>query len=125
MLTEGMTIKDIRAEASPMVIWMADATIREARRAITGKTGWPKPDRADYNLPEVEMAGKILFNMFGTWEAAIKTALLEMPPEMDGITGHGRKYVDEFVNTLSRYYDRLSTPESIRLRESDWVLDQL
>lgn len=109
-----------------MVIWMADATIRQARKALTHKTGWPDVKRADYNLPEVEMASAVLFNMFGTFEAAIRYALIGMPKEFDGfVSVHGRTYFDEFVASLDRHLKTYSTPEKVMLRESDWVLDTL
>ena len=45
MTQNSMNAKELREALPPMVIWMADATIREARRSITGNTGWPKPNR--------------------------------------------------------------------------------
>lgn len=120
-----MTSKEIREQVSPMVIWAADATIRQARRAITGKTGWNDVKRHAYNLPEVEMAGEILFNVFDTFPAAIKYALLQMPVEMDGInSGAGKNYFDEFVVSLNNMLQRYVDAKGVKLREADWVLDR-
>lgn len=55
-----------------MVIWMADAAIREARMGITGKTGWHDVKRHPYNLPEVEMAGEVLMRIFSECAAYIR-----------------------------------------------------
>lgn len=109
-----------------MVIWMADATIREARRSITGKTGWSDVKRSPYNLPEVEMAGEILFRMFYACSASIRIALLTMPEKMDGILSYpDSNYLDEFVLALDKQLHRYSTtePEEVELRKPDWVLD--
>lgn len=123
---KSMTAADIRKEVSPMVIWMADATIREARRGITGNTGWAKPNRNDYNLPEVEMAGEILFRMFEIYSAAIKTALIHMPAEYDGVFDcPGGNYFDEFVNQLTIYLNKMPSRHPVTLRESDWILERV
>ena len=115
-----MNIDEIRAQFPPVAIWMADRTIREARRAITGKTGWQDVKRPPYNLPEVEMAGEILFRMFDTYAAAIKTALISMPEEMDGIRSFpDKKYFDEFVKALQK-----QKSSSVRARQPDWVLER-
>lgn len=112
-----MTSAEIREQVSPMVIWMADAAIREARRAIAGKTGWDDINRQPYNLPEVEMAGEVLFNMFATCSASIRIALIKMPEKMDGLMSfHDCKYLDEFVKALQAC-------EPVKLRESNWVLE--
>ena len=109
-----------------MVIWMADATIREARRAIAGKTSWPKPKCHDLNLPEVEMAGEILFRMFETYSMAIMDALVNMPEDMDGLCDRaGRNYFAEFVKQLQAFYDRMGSGHVIRLREADWTLERV
>lgn len=122
MTQNSMNAKELREALPPMVIWMADATIREARRSITGNTGWPKPNRNDYNLPEVEMAGEILFRMLEICSAAIKTALVNMPAEMDGVHDpYGRNYFDEFIAALVAYLAR----HAVRPRESDWILERL
>ncbi len=126
MTAKSMTAADIRKEVSPMVIWMADATIREARRAIAGKTNWPKPKCHDLNLPEVEMAGEILFRMFETYSMAIMDALVNMPEDMDGLCDRaGRNYFDEFVKQLQAFYDRMGSGHVIRLREADWTLERV
>ncbi len=118
-----MTAKEIRTEVAPMAIWMADAAIREARKAITGNTGWSDVKRNPYNLPEVEMAGEILFRMFNTFVAAIKDALLEMPEKMDGTLSFADcNYFDEFVKALDKKLHWYSNPEEVELREPDWVL---
>lgn len=120
-----MTSNEIRSQVSPMVIWMADATIRQARRAITGKTGWNDVKRHPYNRPEVEMAGHVLFNMFDTFSAAIMDALLEMPEKMDGALGFPDcNYFDEFVKALDKKLHWYSTPEEVELRKPDWILDR-
>lgn len=106
-----MTAQEIRAQVPPMVIWMADAAIREARRAITGKKLRTDINRNPYNLPEVEMAGEILFRMISTCTASIMTALLEMPDEMNG------SYFDEFIKALG-------AKGTVTLRKADWVLDR-
>lgn len=115
-----MTSKEIREQVSPMVIWMADAAIRHARRAIKYRTGSEDVKchlyNLLYNLPEVEMAGEVLFRMFNACSASIKEALLAMPEQMDGITTYPNlNYFDEFVAAL----DRAS------LRESSWILSEL
>lgn len=118
-----MTTSEIRNTVSPMVIWMADATIRQARKAISGKTGWNKPERHDYNLPEVEMAGEVLFRMFGTCSAAIKSALIEMPEELDGVHDYyGVNYFDEFVKALEG--EEKIFGKTTALREPDWILNE-
>ena len=126
---KSLTAEEIRQSVSPMVIWMADATIREARKALTDHTGWPKINRADYNLPEVEMASAILFRMFETFEAAIRQALIEMPHDMDGTSyfcgKNGRKYFDVFVETLAKQLEGCPTPEYVQLRQPDWCLNNL
>lgn len=120
-----MTAVEIRAEVPPMVIWMADATIRNARKSIAGKTGWNDIKRNPYNLPEVEMAGQILFRMFETFPAAIMAALLEMPVKMDGLLSFPDcNYFDEFVLALDKRLHRCSTPEDVNIRKPDWVLDR-
>lgn len=121
-----MTSNEIRAEVSPMVIWMADAAIRAARRAICKQTGWDDVKRADYNLPEVETASTVLFNMFGTYEAAIRMALIKMPDNFDGIRSvPGKKYFDAFVETLEWYLQQGARKEHVTIREPDWVLAAL
>ena len=115
-----MNIDEIRAQFPPVAIWMADATIREARRAITGNTGWQDVKRSPYNLPEVEMAGEVLFRMFNTYSAAIKTALLSMPEKMDGLLSFPDKnYFDVFVNELCK-----KDTSAWRARKADWILEK-
>ncbi|MFA7636413.1 MAG: hypothetical protein WCX81_01475 [Monoglobales bacterium] len=114
-----MTVQEIRETVNPMVIWMADAVIREARKAITGNTGWNDVKRSPYNLPEVEMAGQILHRMFDTYAAAIKNALLNMHEELNGIYEfRDFNYFDEFVKSLE------SEISIVKLRQADWVLDR-
>lgn len=121
-----MTSQEIRTQVSPMIIWMADATIREARRAITGNTGWNDVKRSPYNLPEVEMAGEVLFRMFDACSASIRIALLTMPEKMDGFLSYpDSNYLDEFVASLNSHLLRsrsLDEPMGTELRKSDWVL---
>lgn len=112
-----MTVKEIRKQVSPMVIWMADAAIKEARCAITGHTGWNDVKRSPYNLPEVEMAGEVLGRMFNECGALIRQALINMPDEMDGIRGfRDLNYFDEFVATLVK-------ESTVNLRKADWILE--
>ena len=106
-----MTAQEIRETLPPMVLKMASATIRQARLALTGSTGWNDVKRSDYNLPEVEMANRVLFQMFGTHEFAIRQALMRMPKELDGV--HGRNYFSAFVESLGEYIGH----ESVRLRK--------
>lgn len=113
-----MTSTEIRETVSPMVIWMADAAIREARKAVAGKTGWNDVKRNPYNLPEIEMAGEVLFNLFNTFPAAIRRALLEMPEKMDGVLSFPDcNYFDEFVTALGKNH-------YVKLRDPNWVLDR-
>lgn len=126
-----MTVAEIRANVPPMAIWMADAAICEARKALTGKIGWCDVQRAPYNLPEVEMAGEILFRMFNACAADIRFALLGMPEEMDGtVSIPGKKYFDEFVKNLDcRIRAHQSTdpdwPQEAEPRKQDWLLERL
>jgi len=121
-----MTSNDIRTQVSPMVIWMADAAIREARKAITGNTGWNDVKRNPFNLPEVEMAGEILFRMFDTFTTAIRDALIEMPEKMDGVWSFPDcNYFDEFVKALDKKLHWFSDPEEVELRKPDWILESL
>jgi len=114
-----MTVQEIRKTVSPMVIWMADAVIREARKAITGNTGWNDVKRSPYNLPEVEMAGQVLGRMFDTYAAAIKNALLNMHEELNGIYEfRDFNYFEEFVKALENQI------QNVKLRKSDWVLER-
>lgn len=117
-----MTAKEIRIEVTPMVIWMADAAIREARKAITDNNG----HLHSYNLPEVEVASEVLFRVFQTFTAAIKHALLEMPERMDGrISFTDLNYFDEFVIALDKKLHWYRCPEEVMLRQPDWILNNL
>lgn len=123
---KSMTAADIRKAVSPMVIWMADTTIREARRAITGNTRLPKPNCTDYNLPEVEMAGEILTRMIDTFPAAVQDALVIMPAEYNGVFDRpGCNYFDEFINQLTIYLNKMPSRHPVTLRESDWILERV
>jgi len=120
-----MTSKEIRNQVSPMVIWMADAAIREARKAITGNTGWNDVKRHPYNSPEVEMAGGVLFRMFDAITAVIKNALLNMPEKMNGVYSFNDcNYFDEFVNALENQLQSHEKNEHVELRKADWVMDR-
>lgn len=125
-----MTVTEIRVNVPPMAIWMADKTIREARKALTGNTGWNDVKRADYNLPEVEMAGEVLFRMFNACVADIKTALLDMPEEMDGVLSFPKKnYFDEFVMSLDRQIRKFESsdpewPKEAEPRKPDWIFEK-
>ena len=100
-----------------MVIWMADAAIREARVGITGKTGWHDVKRHPYNLPEVEMAGEVLMRIFSECAAYIRQALINMPDEMDGVRRfRNLNYFDEFVAALEKH-------GTVVLREANWILE--
>lgn len=117
-------ITRIREQVSPMAIWMADATIRQARRALTGCTGWSDVKRHPMNLPEVEMAGEVLFRMFYTFPMAVKGALVAMPDDMDGISSFWDKtYFDEFVKALEKELHKYPSQYEVKLREPDWVLE--
>lgn len=132
-----MTAAEIRMNAPPMAIWMADAAIREARRAITGNIP-PWGERltlAPYNRPEVEIAGRVLFRMFHACESHIRMALITMPEKMDG--GPSRKnYFDEFVESLDCRLRKFASknptcliddpdwPKEAELRKSDWILEK-
>lgn len=132
-----MTAAEIRANVPTMAIWMADRVIREARKAITGKTGWNDIKRADYNLPEVEMAGEVLFRMFNACAADIRFSLIDMPKEMDGVfTISTKNYFDEFVENLDRRLREFASkhpecvkedpewPKEAEPRRSDWILEK-
>lgn len=113
-----MNNTEIRSGLGDHAVWMLDAVIRQARQAITENREKPEPRRADYNLPEVEMAGEILFRAFETYSANLKIALSRMPDQMDGrhsIPGH--KYIDEYIIALEQV---MKMP--VQLRKSDWVL---
>lgn len=126
-----MTAAEIRENVPLMAIWMADAAIREARKAVTGRTGWSDVKRAPYNLHEVEMAGEILFRMFHACSADIRIALLNMPEEMDGaMSFRDKNYFDEFVKNLDcRIRATKSTdpdlPKEAEPRKQDWTLARL
>lgn len=114
-----MTTQEIRKTVNPMIIWMADAVICEARKAITGNTGWNDIKRSPYNFPEVEMAGQVLGRMFNTYAAAIKNALLNMPEKMNGIYRFpDLNYFDEFVKALEKEIT------SVKLCQSNWILER-
>lgn len=117
-----MTANEIRFEVTPMVIWMADAAIREARRAITDNKG----PLHSYNLPEVEVASEVLFRVFQTFTAAIKSALLEMPERMDGRNSiTDLNYFDEFVLALDKKLRWYRCIEGVMLRQPNWILNKL
>lgn len=119
-----MTAEEIRAQVSPMVIWMADAAIRQARVAITTKSVLCRYDWENVhhtNKPEVEAASEVLFHMFSTCTADVKKALVSMPAEYDGYSnGPGRNYFNAFVDALAS-----TSYRCVRLRESDWLLERL
>ena len=69
---------EIRENVEPMVIWMTDAVIRKARKAISEKDilyRYPK-ETPNYNKPEIEMASPILFRIFEYCEADLRNALI-------------------------------------------------
>lgn len=137
-----MMTAEIRTNVPKMAIWMADAAIREARRAITGNIEpWREQSkRAPYNLPEVEMAGRVLFNMFNACEADIRLALIAMPEKMDGVNHiSGKNYFDEFVQNLDKKLRESAArinenypemphdpdwPKEAEPRKSDWILEK-
>lgn len=115
---ERMSAKQIRETIDPMVVWMADATIKKARAAISGKDAfcrYPK-ETPNYNKPEVEMASAILFRTFESCEYEIRQALILMPEEYDGFMGSG--YFDAFVDVLGK-------GSGVYLRSPDWVLERI
>lgn len=117
-----MTANEIRLEVTPMVIWMADAAIREARRAIN----YNKGPLHSYNLPEVDVATAVLFKMFNTFPAAIKEALLRMPEKMNGYISYvSLNYFDEFVKSLDKELHTYKRPDEVELRQTDWILEKL
>ena len=114
-----MSLCEIRENVEPMIIWMTDAVIRKARKAISGKDilcPYPK-EIADYNKPEVEMASAILFRTFDYCEADLRYALIKMPEQYDGFSNHGN-YFDTFIEILGN-------GKGVSLRESDWTLERL
>lgn len=115
-----MTSTEIRKTVAPMVIWMVDATIRKARKAVTGKDiccRYPK-ETPNYNKPEVEMASAILFRTFDYCEADLRKAIIQMPDNYDGFTSSCGNYFDCFIETLGK-------GNGVMLRESDWTLEGL
>ena len=112
-----MTVREIRKQVPSMAIKLAEATIRQARKALAQNTGWNDVKRADYNLLEVEMASAVLFEMFEAHEFAIRQALIRMPEALDGL--HGQNYFDAFVEALERYLGKFAEHETVRLREPD------
>ncbi len=131
-----MTATEIRAQVDLRSIRMADVAIHMARRALTGNTGWNDVKRHPYNLPEVEMAGEILFYMFNSCVADIKQALINMPEEMDGcLSLCSKNYFDVFVECLDRQirvrqydkpnwqFDDPDWPKEAAPRKPDWALE--
>lgn len=119
MEMKKMSSCEIRENVEPMIIWMTDAVIRKARKAISGKDilcPYPK-EIADYNKPEVEMASAILFRTFDYCEADLRYALIKMPEQYDGFSNHGN-YFDTFIEILGN-------GKGVSLRESDWTLERL
>ena len=120
-----MTSEGIRKQVSPMVIWMADAAVRQARRAITNKTLF-RSVLNPYNRPEVDTAAEVLFCMFNTCTADIKGALLAMPEQLDGfVSVPGINYLDCFAECLAEQLLVYPEPKALELREADWVLNLL
>lgn len=107
-----MTANEIRKEVSPMTIWMADSAIRGACISAR-KDAIIHP----YNREGVEVAAEVLFSMFGTCSASIKSALLVVAKAYDGFRGGNRLYFDAFVEALESYDDM------VKLRQPDWVLE--
>ncbi len=124
-----MTATEIRAQVDLRSIRMADTAIRMARMALTGNIGWNDVKPHPYNLPEVEMAGEVLFYMFNSCAADIKQALINMPEEMDGcLTLCSKNYFDAFVECLDhqiRTYqsDDPDWPKEAEPRKPDWALE--
>lgn len=115
-----ITPEEVRAQVPPMAIWMADAVIREACRALSGKTGWNDVHRSPLNLPEVEMAGEIMCRMFANVSRInIKDALIAVEKSgMDGVFNYSRNYFDEFVKELSSL-----TRDALGIRELSYPLE--
>ena len=120
-----MTSEEIRKQVSPMVIWMADAAVRQARKAITNNT-LPKSTLHPYNRPAVHAAAEVLFCMFHACTADIKSALMEMPDQLDGVVNVPKmNYLDSFVERLAEQLLAYPEPKALELREADWVLNLL
>lgn len=115
-----MNVSEVRETVAPMVIWMATAAIKEARKAITGGSPlcrYPK-ETPDYNKPEVETASAILFNTFEYCEFEIRQALIGMPKEYTGYSSAAGNYFNAFVETLGK-------GGGVLLRSPDWVLERM
>ena len=99
-----------------MALWMADAAIRAALRAISEKTK-SNPKRSCGQLYEVETALAVLLAMFEVDAADIRGALIEIPPDMDGIRSfEDRTYFGEFVAALRQRSD-------VMIRRASWITD--
>ena len=107
-----MTANEIRKEVSPMTIWMANTAVMEACRS-TRKDVIIHP----YNREGLEVAAEVLFSMFDTYGASIKTALLIVAKSCDGFRGGHHLYFDVFVEAL-KSHDGI-----VKLRQPDWVLE--
>lgn len=107
-----MTANEIRKEVSPMTIWLADSAIRgaciSARKDVIIHP---------YSREGVEVTAEVLFSMFGTCSASIKTALLVVAESYDGFRGGNHLYLDAFVKAL-KSHDGI-----VKLRQPDWVLE--
>lgn len=120
-----MTSEEIRNRVSPMTIWMADAAVRQARKAISGKTSFGSTLNP-YNRPEVDGAAEVLFRTFHACTANIKEALMKMPEQLDGVVSVlGMNYFDCFVEKLAERLADSSEPQAVELRKADWVLARL
>ena len=116
-----MNLEKIREQTPPMVLWMADATIREACKALNGGLGRDDVKCDPYNLPEMNMAGEILFQIFVVCAYDVKMALIAVQKSgMNGFyTYPDRKYFDEFVKELSARLSQQNKP--LELRQADWM----
>lgn len=115
-----MNVNEVRGAVAPMVIWMATAAIKEARKAITGSDPlcrYPK-ETPNYNKPEVEAASAVLFNAFEYCEHEIRQALINMPKEYSGCSNAAGNYFNAFIETLGK-------GEGVLLRSPDWVLERM
>ena len=112
-----MTSAEIRRKVSPMVIWMADAAIRMACKAVNNN----KDTLNAHNIPEVETAGEVLFRMFHACNYDIENALIVVANGHKGYMEYlNFNYFNEFVAVLQKELE-----EPIEFRKRDWIVDNL
>lgn len=101
-----MTREEIKEQAGSYAVWMASRAIMEACKAL---------NRED--AEGLDAATNVLFNLFHTYEASIKNALMTVAEKYDGRCGSYSTYFNAFISALFVNDGR------IKLRESDWVLE--